>query len=127
MEPEAEHPGEEEERNNLDASPDIVLRPRKSRFRDAESPEARIGVNKESSPMPAGVQNHGRRSREEVLQDVVSSCFCLSDFLRHCKLMKLDSIYFCKLKTFSFCRITRNQIFISDRFKDIHQKLNYYF
>ncbi|XP_011296906.1 arginine/serine-rich protein PNISR isoform X2 [Fopius arisanus] len=71
IEPEAEIPGQEEDHANLDASPDIVLRPRKSRFRDAQSPEPRVMVNKESSPVPSAIPNPGRRSREEILQDVM--------------------------------------------------------
>lgn len=59
---------------SYDRTPDIVVRPRKSRFRDADSPESHMGPDE--SPTAAAstvsVPIVQKRSREEILQDVVS-------------------------------------------------------
>lgn len=66
---------DESERNN-DRSPDIG-RPRRSRFRDVESPDSRSA--KEGSPVSNFAPSLPKRSREEILQDVVSFFPLFSD------------------------------------------------
>lgn len=63
-EPEAEAEAEPEEKYR-DRSPEVVVRARKSRFRDADSPEAK----EESSPAAGSFAT--KRSRDEILQDVM--------------------------------------------------------
>lgn len=65
--------GQQSVEKNYDRTPDIVVRPRKSRFRDADSPESHTGPDE--SPTAAAlstVPTVQKRSREEILQDVVS-------------------------------------------------------
>lgn len=56
---------------NFERTPDILLRPRKSRFRDADSPDAHGHTDR--SPTTSNVTIPiPKRTREEVLQDVVN-------------------------------------------------------
>lgn len=73
LEQDVEERGNEDERNNPGNSPEIVVRQRKSRFRDAESPEAPLINNECSPPSQSIVTSPVKRSREEILQDVVSN------------------------------------------------------
>lgn len=57
---------------SYDRTPDIVVRPRKSRFRDADSPESHTGADESPTPVASAVPIVQKRSREEILQDVVS-------------------------------------------------------
>ena len=63
---------QDEAERNHDRSPDLV-RPRRSRFRDAESPDTRLP--NEGSPVSIPAVSVPKRSREEILQDVVGFCF----------------------------------------------------
>ncbi|XP_043480893.1 arginine/serine-rich protein PNISR-like isoform X4 [Leptopilina heterotoma] len=58
----------DETERNVDRSPDHS-RPRRSRFRDAESPDSRSA--KEGSPIATFAPSLPKRSREEILQDVM--------------------------------------------------------
>ncbi|XP_014295036.1 arginine/serine-rich protein PNISR [Microplitis demolitor] len=53
-----------------DTSPDIIIRQRKSRFRDADSPDARL-INSESTSSGSITGVAVKRSREEILQDIM--------------------------------------------------------
>ncbi|EZA49941.1 Splicing factor, arginine/serine-rich [Ooceraea biroi] len=55
---------------SYDRTPDIIVRPRKSRFRDADSPESHGGTD-ESPTGAAGTPTVQKRSREEILQEVM--------------------------------------------------------
>ncbi|KAH0951265.1 hypothetical protein HN011_012012 [Eciton burchellii] len=54
---------------SYDRTPDIVVRPRKSRFRDADSPESHIGTDE--SPTSAANTSMQKRSREDIIQEVM--------------------------------------------------------
>lgn len=58
---------------SYDRTPDIVVRPRKSRFRDADSPESHVDADESptatTSALPAVTQ---KRSPDEIFQEVVS-------------------------------------------------------
>jgi len=66
--------GNDEIERNPERSPEIVVRARKSRFRDADSPDSRSlntdGGNTSASPTPAA-SVMTKRSREDMLQDVM--------------------------------------------------------
>lgn len=57
---------------NYDRTPDIVLRPRKSRFRDADSPESHAVADESPTAVISAPPVMPKRSREEVMQDLVS-------------------------------------------------------
>ncbi|OAD59170.1 Arginine/serine-rich protein PNISR [Eufriesea mexicana] len=56
---------------NFERTPDILLRPRKSRFRDADSPDAHAHTDRSPTTSNATI-TIPKRSREEILQDVIS-------------------------------------------------------
>lgn len=57
---------------SYDRTPDIVLRPRKSRFRDADSPESHSVADESPSTAAIAPAAVPKRSRDEIMQDVVS-------------------------------------------------------
>ncbi|XP_078039422.1 uncharacterized protein LOC144471343 isoform X1 [Augochlora pura] len=57
---------------NFERTPDILLRPRKSRFRDADSPDAHAHTDRSPTTPSNATLSTPKRSREEVLQDVGS-------------------------------------------------------
>lgn len=57
---------------SYDRTPDIVVRLRKSRFRDADSPESHAGADESPTAVPSALLVMQKRSREEILQEVVS-------------------------------------------------------
>lgn len=57
---------------SYDRTPDIVVRPRKSRFRDADSPESHAGADESPTAVSSALPVMQKRSREEILQEVVS-------------------------------------------------------
>ncbi|XP_076293898.1 uncharacterized protein LOC143215561 isoform X2 [Lasioglossum baleicum] len=56
---------------NFERTPDILLRPRKSRFRDADSPDAHAHTDRSPTTPSNSTLSTPKRSREEVLQDVM--------------------------------------------------------
>ncbi|KAF3422065.1 LOW QUALITY PROTEIN: hypothetical protein E2986_04494 [Frieseomelitta varia] len=56
---------------NFERTPDILLRPRKSRFRDADSPDAHTHVDRSPTVSSTAIATP-KRTREEILQDVVN-------------------------------------------------------
>lgn len=56
---------------NFERTPDILLRPRKSRFRDADSPDAHTHTDRSPTTSNATI-TIPKRTREEILQDVVN-------------------------------------------------------
>lgn len=63
--------GQQPVEKSYDRTPDIVVRPRKSRFRDADSPESHTGPDESPTAVASTVPIVQQRSREEILQDVV--------------------------------------------------------
>lgn len=61
---------------SYDRTPDIIVRPRKSRFRDADSPESHADADESptatTSALPAVAFRSQKRSLDEIFQDVVS-------------------------------------------------------
>lgn len=55
---------------NFERTPDILLRPRKSRFRDADSPDPHTHADRSPTTSNATIPTP-KRTREEILQDVV--------------------------------------------------------
>ena len=64
--------GQQSVEKSYDRTPDIIVRPRKSRFRDADSPESHTGPDESPTTTVSMVPIVQKRSREEILQDVVS-------------------------------------------------------
>ncbi|KYM75379.1 Splicing factor, arginine/serine-rich 18 [Atta colombica] len=64
--------GQQSVEKSYDRTPDIIVRPRKSRFRDADSPESHTGPDESPTTVVSMVPIVQKRSREEILQDVVS-------------------------------------------------------
>ncbi|XP_047356878.1 arginine/serine-rich protein PNISR isoform X2 [Vespa velutina] len=58
-------------KKNYERTPDVILRPRKSRFRDADSPEPSIAADNSPTPISGSVPVTIKRSQEEILQDVM--------------------------------------------------------
>lgn len=56
---------------NFERTPDILLRPRKSRFRDADSPDPHTHADRSPTTSNATIPTP-KRTREEILQDVVN-------------------------------------------------------
>ncbi|KAL0116952.1 hypothetical protein PUN28_010079 [Cardiocondyla obscurior] len=63
--------GQQSVEKSYDRTPDIVVRPRKSRFRDADSPESHTGPDESPTAVVSTVPIVQKRSREEILQDVM--------------------------------------------------------
>lgn len=61
----------DDKKNNTGISPEIIVRPRRSRFRDAESPESRVTNNDSPTFLQPTVNSPVKRSRDEILQDVM--------------------------------------------------------
>lgn len=57
-------------RHNQSRSPELV-RPRRSRFRDADSPDSHSRAAKEESPVSAASTYAPNRTREEIMQNIV--------------------------------------------------------
>ncbi|KAG9431888.1 Splicing factor, arginine/serine-rich [Apis mellifera carnica] len=55
---------------NFERTPDILLRPRKSRFRDADSPDPHTHADRSPTTSNATIPTP-KRTREEILQDVM--------------------------------------------------------
>ncbi|XP_034949130.1 arginine/serine-rich protein PNISR-like [Chelonus insularis] len=62
---------QENDRLNPENSPEIIVKPRKSRFRDADSSDSRIQSNESSITSGSITGTSIKRTREEVLQDVM--------------------------------------------------------
>ncbi|XP_035730798.1 arginine/serine-rich protein PNISR-like isoform X1 [Vespa mandarinia] len=58
-------------KKNYERTPDVILRPRKSRFRDADSPEPSIAADNSPTPVSCSIPVIVKRSQEEILQDVM--------------------------------------------------------
>ena len=56
---------------SFERTPDILLRPRKSRFRDADSPDGHTHVDRSPTISNTTIATP-KRTREEILQDVVN-------------------------------------------------------
>ncbi|KOX76138.1 Arginine/serine-rich protein PNISR [Melipona quadrifasciata] len=56
---------------SFERTPDILLRPRKSRFRDADSPDAHTHIDRSPTVSNTTIATP-KRTREEILQDVIS-------------------------------------------------------
>ncbi|KYN06224.1 Splicing factor, arginine/serine-rich 18 [Cyphomyrmex costatus] len=63
--------GQQSVEKTYDRTPDIIVRPRKSRFRDADSPESHTGPDESPTAVVSTVPITQKRSREEILQDVM--------------------------------------------------------
>lgn len=63
--------GQQSVEKSYDRTPDIVLRPRKSRFRDADSPEPHAATDESPTAAISAPPIVSKRSREEVMQDIV--------------------------------------------------------
>ncbi|KYN28999.1 Splicing factor, arginine/serine-rich 18 [Trachymyrmex cornetzi] len=63
--------GQQSVEKSYDRTPDIIVRPRKSRFRDADSPESHTGPDESPTAAVSTVPIVQKRSREEILQDVM--------------------------------------------------------
>lgn len=57
-------------KKNYERTPDVI-RPRKSRFRDADSPEPSIAADNSPTPVSGSMPVTVKRSQEEILQDVM--------------------------------------------------------
>lgn len=64
--------GQQVAEKNFERTPDILLRPRKSRFRDADSPDAHTHTDRSPTTPSNATISTPKRSREDILQDVVS-------------------------------------------------------
>ncbi|XP_014468916.1 PREDICTED: arginine/serine-rich protein PNISR-like isoform X2 [Dinoponera quadriceps] len=62
--------GQQSEKS-YDRTPDIVLRPRKSRFRDADSPESHTAADESPTAVASTPPSVPKRSREEIMQDIM--------------------------------------------------------
>lgn len=88
---------------SYDRTPDIVLRPRKSRFRDADSPDSHTVTDESPTATPNVLPIVQKRSREELLQNTVSRrdfphlAFLLTNFSLFSHLS-----YPCSVKSFPF-------------------------